>query len=89
MSSTARSFIALCLRSPYWSSSILSSKLSTSTVVAMKFTRNSKLSMDLSAEAASLDTKDDILIMDMAFSFRDSAIILTFLSLLSGAVSDR
>ena len=50
-------------------------KFSTSTVVAMKFIRNSKLSMLLRALAASRGTKAEERMMAVAFSLRDSAII--------------
>ena len=74
MSRTVRSFMARTLRSSYCSRSALSVKLSTSMVVAMKLTRNWKLSMERSADTASLVTKDEARMMYPAFSFSESAI---------------
>ena len=57
-------------------------------VVAMKFTRKWKLSIDLRAPTASLGAKDEDLMIDDAFSLRDSAIILVLLSV-SGTTSSQ
>ena len=86
VSRAARSFIALTLTSSYFSSSTFSEKFSTSTVVAMKLTRNWKLSIDFMAPTASLGAKEDALMMAAAFSLRDSAIIMVLLSF-SGTIS--
>ena len=86
VSSSPSSFIARTCRLSYFSSSTLSAKFSTSTVVAMKFTKNGKLSMERRAVRASFGAKDDDLIMTDALSFNDSASIL-ILSSISGTTS--
>ena len=79
------SFIALALTSSYWSRSILPSKFSTSTVVAMKFTRKGKLSMLRIAPMASFAAILELAIIWLALSLMVDA--MPFRSALFSLVS--
>ena len=64
--------MARIFTSSYWSSSIFSLKFSTSTVVAMKLTRNSKLSIAFRAPIDSREPRFEARKTCMALSFRAS-----------------
>ena len=70
----------LSFMSAWYIRSSFSPKLSSSMVVAMKFTRKVKSSMERRAVTASFGVKEEDLSITAAFSLRDSAIILALLS---------
>ena len=88
-SSSFSRFIARVLTEASASRSVFPWKCSTSTVVAMKFTRKGKLSIPFRAATASLGAKEDDLTISTARSFKESEMARISGSFSSGSSSVR